>query len=354
MKIPPLRYGFLVSLALLAGAELVAAHPLAPSLLDVREAPSGHTAVLWRRPVLLPVGANPEPVLPARCRAVGPPAEIIDGPALVRRWTVDCGPAGWTGEQIAVSQLAKAGSDVLLRVSLADGRTFQAVLRPAAPAFRLPALQSRTGVAASYLSLGAEHLLTGWDHLAFVLGLVLLVPDRRRLLGTITAFTLGHSVTLSLVPDRRRLLGTITAFTLGHSVTLSLAALGFVRLPPAPLEAAIAASIFILALELSRDHPTVLGRRPWWMAASFGLLHGLGFAGALAQVGLPAEEIPLALFSFNVGIELGQITFVTLLLILGLALRPLQSRLPAWSAAVPTYCIGSLAAFWTLDRLLGL
>ena len=330
MKIPPLRYGFLVSLALLAGAELVAAHPLAPSLLDVREAPSGHTAVLWRRPVLLPVGANPEPVLPARCRAVGPPAEIIDGPALVRRWTVDCGPAGWTGEQIAVSQLAKAGSDVLLRVSLANGRTFQSVLRPAAPAFRLPALQSRTGVAASYLSLGAEHLLTGWDHLAFVLGLVLLVPDRRRLLGTITAFTLGHSV------------------------TLSLAALGFVRLPPAPLEAAIAASIFILALELSRDHPTVLGRRPWWMAASFGLLHGLGFAGALAQVGLPAEEIPLALFSFNVGIELGQITFVTLLLILGLALRPLQSRLPAWSAAVPTYCIGSLAAFWTLDRLLGL
>jgi hydrogenase/urease accessory protein HupE len=330
MKIHPLRYGFLVSLALLAGAELVAAHPLAPSLLDVREAPSGHTAVLWRRPVLLPVGANPEPVLPARCRAVGPPAEIIDGPALVRRWTVDCGPAGWTGEQIAVSQLAKAGSDVLLRVSLADGRTFQSVLRPAAPAFRLPALQSRTGVAASYLSLGVEHLLTGWDHLAFVLGLVLLVPDRRRLLGTITAFTLGHSV------------------------TLSLAALGFVRLPPAPLEAAIAASIFILALELSRDRPTVLGRRPWWMAAGFGLLHGLGFAGALAQVGLPAEEIPLALFSFNVGIELGQIAFVTLLLLLGLALRPLQSRLPAWSAAVPTYCIGSLAAFWTLDRLLGL
>jgi hydrogenase/urease accessory protein HupE len=330
MKIRPMLCGFLVALALLAGAELVVAHPLAPSLLDVREAPSGHTAVLWRRPVLLPVGAHPEPVLPARCRAVGPPAEIIDGPALVRRWTVDCGAAGWTGEQIAVSQLARAGSDVLLRVSLADGRTFQSVLRPAAPAFRLPALQSRTGVAASYLSLGVEHLLTGWDHLAFVLGLVLLVPNRRRLLGTITAFTLGHSV------------------------TLSLAALGFVRLPPAPLEAAIAASIFILALELSRDRPTVLGRRPWWMAAGFGLLHGLGFAGALAQVGLPAEEIPLALFSFNVGIELGQIAFVTLLLILGLALRPLQSRLPAWSAAVPTYCIGSLAAFWTLDRLLGL
>jgi len=330
MKIRPVHRGFLVWLALLAGAELVAAHPLAPSLLDVREAPSGHTVVLWRRPVLLPVGANPEPVLPARCRAAGPPAEIIDGPALVRRWTVDCGAGGWTGEQIAVSQLARAGSDVLLRVSLADGRTFQSVLRAAAPAFRLPASQSRTGVAASYLSLGAEHLLTGWDHLAFVLGLVLLVPNRRRLLGTITAFTLGHSV------------------------TLSLAALGFVRLPPAPLEAAIAASIFILALELSRDRPTALGRRPWWMAAGFGLLHGLGFAGALAQVGLPAQEIPLALFSFNVGIELGQIAFVTLLLLLGLALRPLQARLPAWSAAVPTYCIGSLAAFWTLDRLLGL
>jgi hydrogenase/urease accessory protein HupE len=327
MKSHHLLLPMVFGLGLLAGAGGAAAHPLAPSLLDLREAGSGQTAVLWRRPILLPVGARPEPVLPARCRPVEPPVEAVDEQAVVRRWTVDCGRDGWTGERIAVSQLARAGSDVLLRISLADGRTFQSVLRPDSTSFLLPARQSRAGVAASYLSLGIEHLLTGWDHLAFVLGLVLLVAGRRRLLGTITAFTLGHSV------------------------TLSLAALGLVRLPPAPLEAAIAASILVLALELSRGRPTVLGRRPWLMAAGFGLLHGLGFAGALAQVGLPAGEIPLALFSFNAGIELGQIAFVLSLLALAFALRPLQPRLPSWSIAVPTYCIGILAAFWTFERL---
>ena len=227
-------------------------------------------------------------------------------------------------------ELAEAGSDVLLRVLLADGRSLRAVLRPNAPSFILPAAQSPAGVAAGYLTLGIEHLLTGPDHLAFVLGLVLLVGSGRRLLGTITAFTLGHSV------------------------TLSLAALGFVRLPPAPIEAAIALSILVLAVELARQRPTVLGRRPWLMAASFGLLHGLGFAGALAQVGLPVEEIPLALLSFNVGIELGQIAFVLAILGLGLGLSPLLRRLPAWSAAAPTYVIGTLAAFWMFERLASL
>ena len=327
---PRLRSAALAALLLLLGSGLAAAHPLAPSLLDLREKTPGRIAILWRRPQLMPVGADPEPVLPVHCRAVAPPVEVPEGDALVTRWTVDCGRAGLTGETVAVSGLAAAGSDVLLRVSLADGRSLRAVLRPDAPSFLLPAAQSPAGVAAGYLSLGIEHLLTGWDHLAFVLGLVLLVGSRRRLLGTITAFTLGHSV------------------------TLSLAALGFVRLPPAPIEAAIALSILVLAVELARDRPTVLGRRPWLMAAGFGLLHGLGFAGALAQVGLPVREIPLALLAFNLGIEIGQIGFVLAILGLGLALGPLLQRLPAWSAAVPRYVIGTLAAFWMFERLAGL
>lgn len=322
-----LRRLVLFALGLFAGAELASAHPLAPSLLDLREGGDGRIAVLWRRPLLLPAGADPQPVLPARCSGLGAPAESVEGPAWVQRWTAGCGPDGLAGGRIEVRGLAAAGSDVLLRVALKDGRTFQAVLRPGAPVFVLPATQSRTGVAAGYLSLGMMHLLTGWDHLAFVLGLVLLVPGGRRLLGAVTAFTLGHSV------------------------TLSLAALGFVRLPSALLEVAIAMTILILAMELARERPTVLGRRPGLMAAGFGLIHGLGFAGALAEVGLPAREIPLALFSFNVGIELGQIAFVILLLGLGLGLRPLRSRLPAWSAAIPAYCIGTLAAFWTFERL---
>jgi hydrogenase/urease accessory protein HupE len=331
MTAPRFRRAALGALLLLLAAGPAAPHPLAPSLLDLRETAPGRIAVLWRRPLLMPVGAHPEPVLPSSCRTVAPPpVEVSEGDALVTRWTVDCGRVGLTGGTIAVSGLAEAGSDALLRVIRADGRSLRAVLRPNAPSFILPVAQSPTGVAAGYLSLGIEHLLTGPDHLVFVLGLVLLVGSRRRLLGTITAFTLGHSV------------------------TLSLAALGFVRLPPAPIEAAIALSILVLAVELARERPTVLGRRPWLMAAGFGLLHGLGFAGALAQVGLPVEEIPLALLSFNVGIELGQIGFVLAILGLGLGLRPLLRRLPAWSVAVPTYVIGTLAAFWMFERLASL
>ena len=314
--------------AALAAAGLAQAHPLAPSLLDLRESAPGHFSVLWRRPLLMPVGANPQPVLPAHCQAEGLPVESIEGPALVWRWSVDCGAGGLGGEKIEVSELGRAGSDALLRVASANGNTFQMVLRPDAPAVDLPAgPQSRTEVAAGYLRLGVEHLLTGWDHLAFVLALLLLVAGRRLLLGTITAFTLGHSL------------------------TLSIAALGLVALPPAPIEMLIALSILILAIEVSSERPSLLGRRPWLVAASFGLLHGLGFAGALAQVGLPAGEIPLALFSFNVGIELGQLVFVAGLLALGALLAPLRSRLPAWSQELPVYAIGVLAAFWTFERL---
>jgi len=252
---------------------------------------------------------------------------------VVTSWTVDCGRAGLPGGTVAVSGLAEAGSDALLRASLADGRSFRAVLRPDAPSFVVPPAQSPVGVAAGYLGLGIEHLLTGWDHLAFVLGLVLLVAGWRGLLWTITAFTGGHSV------------------------TLALATLGLVRLPPAPIEAAIALSILLLAVELAsrdRDRPGLFGRRPWLMAACFGLLHGLGFAGALAEVGLPAREIPLALLAFNVGIELGQIAVVLAVCGLGLALGPLLRRLPVWSAAAPAYALGTVAAFWLFERLASL
>jgi len=330
MKAHRTRGALAGALLALLGPGLAAAHPLAPSLLDLRETVSGRIEVLWRRPQLMPVGAHLEPVLPSSCRPVEPPVEVLKGDALVTRWTVDCGRAGLTGESIAVNGLAEAGSDVLLRVVLADGRSLRTVLRADAPSFDLPAEQSPAGVAASYLSLGIEHLLTGPDHLAFVLGLVLLVRSRRRLLGTITAFTLGHSV------------------------TLALAVLGFVRLPLAPIEAAIALSILVLTVELARERPSPLGRRPWLMAAGFGLLHGLGFAGALAQVGLPAGEIPLALLSFNVGIELGQIGFIFAVLALSLAFAPVLRRLPRWSVAVPTYLIGTLAAYWMFERLAGL
>lgn len=319
-----------------------AAHPLAPALLELTEGASGKTAVLWRRPLLLPPGARLEPVLPAFCRGVVPPVERLDPTAFERRLTLDCGKRGLRGATLAVSGLDRTGSEVVLRVTLANGESVRTVLRADAASYALPAApQGWAEVGGAYLRLGIEHLVSGWDHLAFVLALVLLVGGGRRLVATITAFTLGHSL------------------------TLSLAALGFVRLPPAPIEAAIALSILIVAVELARERPSavgqrpsLLGRRPWLLAAGFGLLHGLGFAGALAQVGLPAGEIPLALFGFNLGIELGQLAVVALCLAVGVILR--ASRLekawslwPRWSSVVPAYGLGTLAAFWLFERLAG-
>jgi hydrogenase/urease accessory protein HupE len=195
----------------------------------------------------------------------------------------------------------------------------------------VPERASALGAFRDYLRLGVLHIATGFDHLLFVFGLVLLANSARRQVWTVTAFTAGHSV------------------------TLSLAALGVVRVPTAPIEVAIAATILALALELARGEPApgkegALRRRPWAVAFTFGLLHGFGFAGALAEVGLPQEEIPVALFSFNLGIELGQLAFVALVLVLRRALAPALSRAPAWIVRAPVTAIGALAVYWCLDR----
>lgn len=185
-------------------------------------------------------------------------------------------------------------------------------------------------VISAYVGLGVEHILFGVDHLLFV------------------------SCLLLLVRDIRKLLATVTAFTLAHSITLAAATLGYVRVPAAPVEATIALSIVFLASELARgeaDRSAATRSYPWLVAFSFGLLHGLGFAGALAEVGLPQREIPLALFSFNIGVELGQLAFIAAVLSLVLIARPSRLRLPSWSAGAAGYAIGSVAAFWVFARL---
>jgi hypothetical protein len=285
------------------------AHPLDPALLDVRESSGGVVDVRWRTPRR---DLDMRPVLPAGCA----PRAVAGDDA----WTLAC-PRGLAGARFGVAGLDRAHTDALLRVRLADGTTHQAVLRAGADTFVVPERPGVAAVAADYGALGFRHILGGPDHLLFVLGLVLLVDGRRRLLATVTAFTAGHSV------------------------TLSLAMLGVVHVPPAPVEALIAASIFVVAVELTRDGG--FGRRrPWVMAAAFGLLHGLGFAGALAEVGLPDGDIPLALASFNVGIELGQLLFVAAVLV-ARALLPVRGRLRLASA----YGIGTLAAFWVFERV---
>ena len=197
--------------------------------------------------------------------------------AVLVRWTIDCGDRGLVGRPIRIDGLGPARIDTLVRIELSDGRQIQRVLRRGEPQMVVPAKASRSAVFVDYLAIGFEHIMSGADHLLFIFGLFLLC-------GSTSA-----------------LIKTITSFTVGHSITLSLAALGYSDLPSGPIEVLIAVSVLALAVELARNEPepTLMRRYPWPIALAFGLLHGMGFAGALREVGLPSGEIPMALFSFT-------------------------------------------------------
>ena len=319
----------LLALAAAAPAE---AHQFAPALLEIAELSADEAQVSWKQPAIRVQGSQLRPVLPVECEGIGDPQVQREGSGLRARWRIRC-PEGLTGKSVGVEGIAGSQADVLLRITLRDGRRIRHVLKAEAPSFRIDADSSRAGVFRDYAELGVEHILLGSDHLLFVLALVLLVGWGRSLLWTITSFTAGHSV------------------------TLALASLGVVHVPQAPIEAAIALSIYFLAVELTGvrlGRKTLTQRAPWAVAAGFGLLHGLGFAGALADVGLPTAEIPLALFSFNVGLELGQLAFVGAVLLGAAALRRLPVAWPQWSRALPAYGIGTMATFWFLERAVSL
>jgi hypothetical protein len=261
-------------------------------------------------------------VVPEDCHAIGTPVTAASATVLTEQATLDCGPGGVIGRTFRIEGLDHTGTDVVARI----GGTTR-ILDSDHPTLTVPAPDLGPG-ALAYLPLGVEHILLGPDHLLFVLGLVLLAGTRRRLL-----------------------IGTITAFTVGHSITLALAALGYVSFPIRAVEAIIALSVLLLAVEALRERASAAGERPWVFAIVCGLLHGLGFAGALSEVGLPAGEVTLALALFNVGVELGQLAFVAALL----ALRALASHLvlpPKWGEVrvAAVYGMGSVAAFWVLDR----
>jgi hydrogenase/urease accessory protein HupE len=305
------------------------AHPLDPALLELREHGDGRFAVLFQTP--LPILL--QPILPEGCRAVSAPQVRRIARRALQRWEADCGAGSLIGRRIGIEGLRARGTDAVLRIELRDGGLIESVLRPDQPVITVAAPARMGAIAADYFGLGLAHILGGLDHLLFVLGLVLLVTDRRTLLWTITAFTLGHSV------------------------TLALAVLGFVHVPPSPIEALIALSIVAVAAELARTAPGRARQRgalPATMALGFGMLHGLGFAGALAEVGLPAGEIPLALFAFNCGIEVGQLMFVAIVLVAAAAVRSLPIHWPAPARLAPAYAIGSLAAYWAWQRLLAM
>lgn len=321
--------GFGALLSAAAFAAPAAAHKLAPSLLQLEERADGRFDASFKTPRQQSAGVELAPVLPESCRETEAPRVEADAASVTLLWQIDCGPQGLVGRSLGVRGLDESSTNALLRVALRDGRRFQTVLHGGEPVFEVPERATLAGVLRAYAGLGIEHIATGFDHLLFVFGLLLLAR------GT------------------RQLVATVTAFTLGHSVTLSLAALGFVSFPSGPIELVIALTILTLALELARrpPHPqSLLRRRPWLVAAGFGLLHGLGFAGALAEVGLPQQEIPLALLAFNVGIELGQLAFVGAVLLVRAAVAPRLGALPAWLRAAPVTAMGGLAVYWCLDR----
>jgi len=267
-------------------------------------------------------------VFPEGTKNVTAPRGTFTSNAFVERWTIQR-MGGLEGFEIRIDGLPASITDVLARVVRTDGITQVARLLPGRPQFVVESIRGGAGVVRTYLVLGIEHILTGFDHLLFLLALVLIVDDRRRLLWTITAFTIAHSL------------------------TLAAATIGFVYVPQAPVEAAIALSIVFVAAELvhgMQGRFGVTARAPWIVAFSFGLLHGLGFAGALAQVGLPPNSIPLALVLFNVGVELGQLAFVIAVWAALAALLRLRIPQPIWARAITPYTIGSVAMFWMIQR----
>jgi len=254
--------------------------------------------------------------------------ELAD--SVLTRYSTDAGPNGLAGERIEFPGLQGTITDVLVRVEMLDGRSWTTIVHPSQPWVEITAAQTRLQVMGSFVVQGIRHILFGADHMLFVLGLLLIVKDRWMLLKTITAFTVAHSI------------------------TLAIATLGYAEAPVLPLNAAIALSILFLGPEIVRSwrgETSFTIRHPWVVAFAFGLLHGFGFASALTSAGLPKAELPIALLSFNVGVEIGQLSFVALILLLERAFRILEVKWPRWAEALPGYTVGSLGAFWTVQRL---
>ena len=320
--------------ALMVPMPLARAHEVRPAYLQIDEVGPGRYQLLWRTPVLagmrLPVVLR----LPDEIHDVVEPAAQELSDSLVERRVFDAGTQGLAGRRIEFVGLQATVTDVLVRVQMLDGTHSSTLVRPSQPWVDIATSQGLLAVAGAYLSHGIEHILFGFDHLLFVLGLILIVRNTRMLLLTVTGFTVAHSI------------------------TLSLATLGVLHVPGPPVEACIALSILLLASEIlrrQRGEPSLTATWPWAVAFSFGLLHGLGFASALIDIGLPQGDIPLALLTFNIGVEIGQLVFIGCVLgVLACATRiTLPLAVERHALAVVTYAIGSVAAFWFIERLAG-
>ena len=309
------------------------AHELQPGYLELSLIAEDEYAVTWKVPAArgrpMAIAAS----LPENCTPSMSDQLIWDGAAYVARWRMKC-PGGLAGGTIRIEGLDKTATDVLVRFDHADGVNEARRLTPGNPSFVVPTQPNPWEVARAYLLLGVEHILSGFDHLLFVLALLILVKGSRRILITVTSFTLAHSL------------------------TLAAATLGLVRVSGPPVEAIIALSIVFVAAEIvhsQKGKPGLTEKYPWVVAFTFGLLHGFGFAGALTELGLPQKSIPVALLLFNVGVEIGQLVFIAVILVLAFLGRQIGRRVevqwPSWAWAVMPYAIGTMAAFWVIQRI---
>jgi hydrogenase/urease accessory protein HupE len=324
-----MRLRALVTLLILGCAGLAQADVFRPAYLEVRESGADRYEVLWKLPVQGDMRPGVQVHFPAGTTELTPRQGVFTGTVYVERWQISR-PGGLAGQRVGIDGIASGVTDVIVRVERADGNSQVERLLPQRPEFTVQAASGALEVARSYLVLGVEHILGGVDHLLFVLALLLIVRGGKRIFLTITAFTLAHSI------------------------TLVAATLGWVHVPGPPIEAMIALSIVFVAMEIVRGLRGAFGltaRAPWVVAFSFGLLHGFGFAGALAEVGLPQKAIPIALLTFNVGVEVGQLIFVAGVLAVTAAWRRLAVPNRDWMPHVAAYAIGTVAMFWVVERV---
>ncbi len=335
-----LRLSLLILVVLTGLAPIAGAHEVRPGYLEVKEIETGAYDVVWKVPARGDMRLGLYVRLPESCEGAPSSAAFVGG-AYVERWRADC-PGGLTGKYIEIDGLSSTRTDVLARIQRLDGTTQTERLTPERVSFEVVDSPSRMQVSKTYFGLGVEHILLGIDHLLFVLAL------------------------LFLVGDWKKLIATVTAFTVAHSITLAAATLGFVNVPQTPVEAVIALSVVFVAVEIihvSQGKPSLTASKPWLVAFIFGLLHGFGFAGALRDVGLPQKDIPLALLFFNVGVEVGQLIFIAGVVLLLSALSRLlpkheAARAGPWHAESlmrkpVAYVVGSMAAFWLVQRVVG-
>ena len=320
-------------LAALALAPMAYAHEIRPAFLQIREVEPNVYDFLWKTPSQGEMRLALNVLQPKDCTNAAEPRRTQVGGAVLDRWRAACA-GGIIGKPIQIENLSHTLTDAIIRFEPLDGADKTLRVKPDNPVFTLPAAQGWTDVATTYFFLGVEHILLGFDHLMFVLALLLLIPNLHRLLAAITAFTVAHSLTLA---------GTT---------------FGWVKLASAPVEATIALSIMFVAVEIMRvraGRSSLTATMPWIASFAFGLLHGFGFAGALREIGIPEDAAPLALLFFNLGVEAGQLTFIAAVLTIMFAWRrlapaTLNARLGDYSWRAPVYVIGVTAAFWFIER----